>query len=113
MSVGVRSSRRCAVRNFVGPARRMERVAQADQAARADLVGDRARDPAAQRLAADDQAIAAAEGDNRAAPGGAQPLRRVGHAAPGTGFAPGAHVGELEAGDAPTARRPDPPQPPS
>src|SRR5262249_17932033 len=75
---------------------RVERVAEADEPARADLVREQPRHAPSERLAADREPRGTAEALDPLAPGREQhgrPVERAAHA----GFAPLRHVGELEA----------------
>ena len=100
---------------LLGPARRMERVAEADEAGDARLVRDHARDAASERLAADDEGRAGAAAErpgrrDRVEPRLPQDGRPVRRAAASAG-PPRRHVRELETGDAESLRGRAPGQP--
>ena len=93
---------------LLGPARRMERIAEAEQpgdpAGGVQLVRDHAGDPPAHRLAADDQRPRRAELRRRRRDTRASASRRAA-AACGTPRPPARHVAELEARHAQPRRR--------
>jgi len=77
----------------------MERIAEADETSGADLVRDHAGDPASERLAADDEAGAAAERRDDVLPAVQQNGRAIGRAALAP-FAALRHVWEFESNNA-------------
>ena len=87
----------------LGLLRRVEGVAEADEAARLHLVGEQARHAPAEGLASDHEARGAAELAEGVAPRGEQHGRAVERAAPAL-LATLRHVGELEARHADAAR---------